>query len=92
MAGVAGLTVGAGCVDFFAVTPSKIPLVACLVLLVQAFVDEKKTPAEVKAAVPALAAQLRTIVHIARYVPSDFWFTDQVNKVHTELGGQELPK
>jgi len=59
---------------------------------VQAQVDAKKSPAEVKAAVPAIAARLRTIKHIARYVPTDFWFTAQVDKVYTELGGQELPE
>jgi cyclase len=59
---------------------------------VQAFVDAKKTPAEVKAAAPALAARIRTMKNIARYVPTDFWFTAQVDKAYTELGGQELPQ
>jgi glyoxylase-like metal-dependent hydrolase (beta-lactamase superfamily II) len=59
---------------------------------VQALVDAKKTPAEVKAAVPALAADLRKIDHIARYVPSDFWFTAHVDKVYRELSGEPLPK
>jgi cyclase len=59
---------------------------------VQALVAAGKTPAEVKAAVPELAAQLKKIAHIARYVPSDFWFTAHVEKVYRELGGQPLPK
>jgi len=59
---------------------------------VQALVDARITSAEVKAAVPALAATLRKIGPIARYVPSDFWFTAHVEKVYVELGGQPLPK
>jgi cyclase len=59
---------------------------------VQEFVDAKKTPAEVKAAAPALAARMRPMKNIGRYVPTDFWFTAQVDKVYTELGGQELPE
>ncbi len=59
---------------------------------VQALVDAKKSPAEVKAAVPALAAELRKIGPIARYVPSDFWFTAHVDKVFQEMGGAPLPK
>ena len=59
---------------------------------VRALVDAKKTPAEVKAAVPALAATLKQIGHIARYVPTDYWFTFHVEKVYMELGGDPLPK
>jgi cyclase len=59
---------------------------------VREFVDARKTPAEVKAACPALAARMRTMKNIGRYVPTDFWFTAQVDKVFTELGGQELPE
>ena len=59
---------------------------------VQALVDARKTPAEVKAAVPELAAQLKKIGHIARYVPTDFWFAAHVEKVYGELGGNPLPK
>jgi len=58
---------------------------------VQALVEAKKTPAEVKAAVPALGAELRKIAAIARYVPSDRWFTPHVDKVWRELGGAPLP-
>jgi glyoxylase-like metal-dependent hydrolase (beta-lactamase superfamily II) len=59
---------------------------------VRALVDAKKTPADVKAAIPALAAALRKIGPIARYVPSDFWFAAHVEKVFIELGGEPLPK
>ncbi len=59
---------------------------------VQALVASGKTPAEVKAAVPEIAARLRKIPPIARYVPSDFWFTAHVEKVFLELGGQPLPR
>jgi cyclase len=59
---------------------------------VQTLVAAGKTPAQVKAAVPELGAQLRKIAHIARYVPSDFWFTAHVEKVYVELGGEALPK
>lgn len=59
---------------------------------VQALVDAKKTPAEVNAAVPELAAGLKKIAHIARYVPADKWFTAHVEKVYVELGGEPLPK
>ena len=59
---------------------------------VQVLVDGKKTPAEVKALVPALATELRKIGHIARYVPGDSWFAAHVEKVYVELGGQPLPK
>ncbi len=59
---------------------------------VKALLEAKKTPAEVKAAVPELGAQLRKIAHIARYVPTDQWFVAHVDKVFQELGGQPLPK
>ena len=58
---------------------------------VQALVDAKKTPAEVKAAVPVLGAELRKLPSIARYVPSDRWFIAHVDKVWRELGGETLP-
>lgn len=59
---------------------------------VQALVRARKTPAEVKAAVPELGAQLRKIPNIARYVPTDNWLTPHVEKVYVELGGEPLPK
>ena len=59
---------------------------------VHALVALGKTPPEMKAAVPEIAAQLKKIPHIARYVPSDFWFAAHVEKVYMEFGGQPLPK
>jgi glyoxylase-like metal-dependent hydrolase (beta-lactamase superfamily II) len=59
---------------------------------VRALLAAKRTPAEVKAAVHALGADLRKIAHIARYVPTDFWLTAQVEKIYGELGGAALPK
>ena len=59
---------------------------------VQALIDAKLPPAEVKAAGPELAARLRKIGPIARYVPTDFLFTPHLEKVYAELGGGPLPK
>ncbi|HET7536399.1 MAG TPA: MBL fold metallo-hydrolase [Candidatus Didemnitutus sp.] len=58
----------------------------------QAFIDAKKTPAEVKAAAPELAATLRKNAHIARYVPAGSGFIQHVEKAYVELGGEPLPK
>jgi cyclase len=57
---------------------------------VQALVDAKKTPAEVKAAVPEIAAALKKDPHIARYVQASA--LGHVEKVYLELGGQPLPR
>jgi glyoxylase-like metal-dependent hydrolase (beta-lactamase superfamily II) len=59
---------------------------------VKAFVDAGKSPAEVSELSPSLASRLRAIGNIARYVPTDFWFKAQVEKVYAELGGKSLPK
>ena len=59
---------------------------------VQTLVEAKKSLTEVQTAVPELAASLRKIGHIARFVPADKWFTAHVEKVYLELGGQPLPK
>ena len=56
---------------------------------VKALVEAKKTPAEVKAAVPEIAAQLKKIPSIARYVPGSM--LAPVQKVYLELGGEILP-
>ncbi len=58
---------------------------------VQELVDAKKTLAEVRAAAPELAARLKKIVHIARFVPSDVYFAAHVEKAYMELGGGPLP-
>lgn len=59
---------------------------------VRELVDAKKSPAEVKAAAPELAARLKKIRHIMRYVPSEVYFEAHVEKVYMELGGEALPK
>lgn len=59
---------------------------------VTALVDAKKSPEEIKAAVPAIGARLRAIASIARYVPTDFWLAAQVSDVATQLGAPPLPK
>jgi cyclase len=56
---------------------------------VRALIDAHKTPADVKAALPALAATLKQNSQIARYVPANL--TAHVQKVYTELGGTPLP-
>jgi glyoxylase-like metal-dependent hydrolase (beta-lactamase superfamily II) len=57
---------------------------------VKALADAHKTPAEVKAALPDLAAAIKKNEHIARYVPKDL--TAHVQKAWSELGGEALPK
>jgi glyoxylase-like metal-dependent hydrolase (beta-lactamase superfamily II) len=52
--------------------------------------DAGKSSAEVKAALPAVATELKQIATIARYVPANL--TAQVEKVWRELGGAEWPK
>jgi cyclase len=59
---------------------------------VQALMAAGKTPSEVKAAAPALAAQIRKNRQVARYVPTDVYFAAHVEKVYMELGGAPLPK
>ncbi len=59
---------------------------------VTALVEAKKTPAEVKAAVPGLGARLRAIDSIARYTPTEFWLTAQVSDVCQQLGAPPLPQ
>ena len=56
---------------------------------VQALVEAKKSPAEVKAALPGVAAGLKKIPNIARYVPDNL--TAHVQKVYREMGGETLP-
>lgn len=57
---------------------------------VQALVDAKKTPAEVRAAVPSIAEALKAIPSVARYVPASL--VGPVQKVYLELGGTALPR
>jgi glyoxylase-like metal-dependent hydrolase (beta-lactamase superfamily II) len=56
---------------------------------VKAQMDAGKTPAEVKAAAPAIAAELRKNARIARYVPVNP--VPPVQKVYVELGGSAFP-
>jgi glyoxylase-like metal-dependent hydrolase (beta-lactamase superfamily II) len=57
---------------------------------VKALSDAHKTPAEVTAALPDIAAALKKDAHIARYVPANL--TAHVQKAWTEFGGEPLPK
>jgi len=59
---------------------------------VRELVDAGKSPAEVRAAAPELAARLKKITRIRRYVPSDLYFTAHVEKAYMELGGGPLPR
>ena len=52
---------------------------------VQKFFDAGKSADDIIAAGPELAARLRKVPNIARYVPSDFWFKEQVEKVSADL-------
>jgi len=57
---------------------------------VKTLVDAKKSPAEIKAALPEIGAALKKSEHIARYVPANL--TAHVQKAYTEFGGGPLPK
>ena len=56
---------------------------------VKAWVDAGKTASEVKAAVPALAQELKQISNIARYVPTPLHA--HAERAYRELGGQPFP-
>jgi glyoxylase-like metal-dependent hydrolase (beta-lactamase superfamily II) len=56
---------------------------------VKALFDARKSPAEVKAAAPLIAAELKKIASIARYVPVSLIVPMQ--KVYLELGGAPFP-
>ena len=53
-------------------------------------VDAEKSPAEIKAAAPAVAAELKKNPRIARYVMPTL--TAHVQQVYLELGGRPFPK
>jgi glyoxylase-like metal-dependent hydrolase (beta-lactamase superfamily II) len=57
---------------------------------VQALVDGKKTPAEVKAALPSIVAEMKKIPHIARYVPGAL--DGHAARDYRELGGAAFPR
>jgi cyclase len=57
---------------------------------VKALVDAKKTPAEVKAALPEVVIEMKKIPNIARYVPGSL--NAHAEKVYRELGGAVFPR
>lgn len=61
-----------------------------LVREVKALYDAHKSPAEVKAAVPAIAEALKKIPGAGRYVPGSMLVP--VQKVYVELGGAPFPR
>lgn len=62
-----------------------------LLKAVQVLIDLRRSPAEVRAAVPEIGVRLRQIPRIARYVPADRWFAAHVEKAYRELGGEAFP-
>ncbi len=58
---------------------------------VRALMKAGTTAAEIKAGAPGLAAALRREPQVARYVPTDFYFAAQTEKVRVEMGGAPLP-
>ena len=61
-----------------------------LVRQMKALLDTKKTPAEAKAALPNIAAEMKKITNIARYVPNSL--NAHGERVYRELGGEAFPK
>jgi cyclase len=57
---------------------------------VKVLVEAGKSAAEIKAAAPGIAAEIKKTPNIARYVPSDL--TRHVQKAYLELGGTVFPK
>ncbi len=56
----------------------------------KAMIDAKHVPADVKAALPGVAAELKAMPNIARFVPSSL--NAHAEKIHVELGGAPFPK
>jgi len=56
----------------------------------KALVDAKKTPAEVKAALPDMVVAMKKIPNIARYVPGSL--NGHAEHVYRELGGAPFPR
>lgn len=54
----------------------------------QALIDAKKSTADIRAALPALAAELKQKPNIARYVPGNL--SAHAEKIHTEMTGKPL--
>jgi cyclase len=59
---------------------------------VRALMDAGKSADEIKAAAPALAAQLKKVRNISRYVPADRYFIAHVDKAYAELGSEPPSK
>jgi cyclase len=59
---------------------------------VTSLVDAKRSPEEIKAAVPDIGGRLRAIESIARYVPDDQWLVAHVSDVCRQLGAAPLPR
>ena len=57
---------------------------------IKALADAKKSPADVKAALPAMATELKAIANIARFVPVSL--AAHAEKIYVELGGAPFPK
>ena len=57
---------------------------------IKALVDAHKTPAELKAALPEIASEMKQHANIARYVPNSL--NQHAERVYLELGGQPFPK
>lgn len=57
---------------------------------IRVLADARKSPAEVKAALPGIAAELKGIPSIARYVPASL--NGPGEKVFRELGGEAFPR
>jgi len=56
----------------------------------QAMVTAKKSPADVKAALPGVATELKAMANLARFVPGSL--TAHAEKIFVELGGAAFPK
>lgn len=57
---------------------------------IKAMVDARKTPADIKAALPDVATELKAIANIARFVPASL--NAHAEKIAIELGGQAFPR
>jgi cyclase len=57
---------------------------------IKALVDAKRTPGEVKAALPGIVAEMKKIPNIARYVPGTL--DGHAERVYRELGGSAFPR
>jgi hypothetical protein len=61
-----------------------------LMTRIKVLVEAQKTPAEVKAALPGMSAEMKKIPNIARYVPPSL--NAHAERVYRELGGEPFPR